>query len=432
MQERRLTIRDSGLEAVGIIGLGYVGLPLAVAAAESGYVVVGYDASASRVEELQQSVSGVEDITNDRLKASLGSGLSVSSDTNSLNDCSMYVICVPTPLKDGVPDLAAVRSASSVVGSSMTKGDMVILESTTYPGTTEEVLAPLLARESGLDVALDFDLAFSPERIDPGNPTYTLENTPKIVGGINSKSTERAARFYGVFVEQVHTVGSPAEAEMAKLLENTFRHVNIALVNEMAIFSRELGINLHSVIDAAATKPFGFMPFRPGPGVGGHCIPIDPSYLSWRVRRLGYNFRFVELAEEINARMPSYTVTRATDVLNDANLSVRGSRILIVGVAYKPGISDVRETPARRIMDLLVQRGAIVSWLDPHVEEFRLSDGTNPPRVASEREASMYELTIIVTNHPSVDWTLLRRSATRLLDCRNQFKEDIGTDLHGL
>jgi UDP-N-acetyl-D-glucosamine dehydrogenase len=281
--------------------------------------------------------------------------------------CTTYVLCVPTPLREGMPDLRAVESAARAVASVLSAGDLVVLDSTTYPGTTEEVVRPLLDVGSGLLAGLDYLLAYSPERIDPGNPTYGIRNTPKVVGGLDEGSTKAAVRFYEQVCDTVVQVDGTREAEMAKLLENTFRHVNIALVNEMAVFCRELGIDLWQVIEAARTKPFGFMPFYPGPGVGGHCIPVDPSYLSWRVRKLGFTFRFVELAQEINAQMPSYVVTRLGDLLNDAGLALSRSRVLCLGAAYKPGVADVRESPAVEVMRQLRRKGATVCYADPHV-----------------------------------------------------------------
>ncbi len=299
---------------VCVVGLGYVGLPLAVALARAGVEVVGYDSSSSRVAALREGRSGIEDVSDDALAA-----VPIAFVSEVPADCTSYVVCVPTPLADGQPDLTAVEAATRAVGAVLSPGDLFVLESTTYPGTTEEVVAPLLREACGHD---DFLLAYSPERIDPGNPTWGITNTPKVVGGTTPAATKAAAALYEQVVDTVVLTKGTREAEMAKLLENTFRHVNIALVNEMAVFCRELGVDLWDAIDAAATKPFGFQRFTPGPGVGGHCIPVDPSYLSWRVKKLGFSFRFVELAQEINARMPAYVVTRLADLLNDAGLAL--------------------------------------------------------------------------------------------------------------
>ena len=328
-------------------------------------------------------------------------------------DCTAYVVCVPTPLADGQPDLTAVEAATRSVGAVLAPGDLFVLESTTYPGTTEEVVAPLLREASGHD---DFLLAYSPERIDPGNPTYGIANTPKVVGGTTPAATKAAAALYEQVVDTVVLTKGTREAEMAKLLENTFRHVNIALVNEMAVFCRELGVDLWDAIDAAATKPFGFMPFTPGPGVGGHCIPVDPSYLSWRVKKLGFSFRFVELAQEINARMPAYVVTRLADLLNDAGLAVSRSRVLCLGVAYKPGVADCRESPALEVMALLEAKGATVVYCDPHVPTWATA-----PRCPSPPSARRGRRRPVLTAHPSFDWD---SSAPRLvLDTRAALPE---------
>ena len=388
-----------------VVGLGYVGLPLAVALREAGVDVVGYDVDPLRVAELRGGRSGIEDVPDSAVY-----GITFTSDPAAAADCSSYVICVPTPLREGMPDLGAVESAARAVATVVSAGDLVVLESTTYPGTTEEVVAPLLGRTDVL-------LAYSPERIDPGNPTYGIRNTPKVVGGVDAASTKAAVAFYEQVCDTVVQVDGTREAEMAKLLENTFRHVNIALVNEMAVFCRELGIDLWQVIEAARTKPFGFMPFYPGPGVGGHCIPVDPSYLSWRVRKLGFTFRFVELAQEINAQMPSYVVTRLGDLLNDAGLALSRSRVLCLGAAYKPDVADVRESPAVEVMRQLQRKGATVSYADPHVpsmvvdlerlEAVDLSDGL--PEV---------DAVVVLTPHAAFDLERVRREAPLVLDTR--------------
>jgi UDP-N-acetyl-D-glucosamine dehydrogenase len=411
----------TGQGSVAVIGLGYVGLPLAVAAARAGYRVVGYDIALQHVDRLTSGQSPIVDVYDLELKEALATGrLRVTADSKKLAKCQVYVICVPTPLIDKAPDLSMVISAVDTVAANLSPGNVVILESTTYPGTTEDLVAPRLAEITDLQAGHDFHLAFSPERIDPGNQHFGITNTPKVVGGIGAAATQAAVEFYSKFVEEVHVVASPREAEMAKLLENTFRHVNIALVNEMAIFCQELGVDLWQAINAAATKPFGFMAFKPGPGVGGHCIPIDPSYLSWRVRRLGYSFRFVELACEINDRMPDYVAARASELLNRQRKAVNGSRILILGVAYKREVGDIRETPAAALMRRFLAKGAEVSWHDPHVERFEsLPAAARRIRDLSEEILAYFDLVLIHTDHTSYDWVWIAEHAALLLDTRN-------------
>jgi nucleotide sugar dehydrogenase len=406
---------------VAILGLGYVGLPLALAASEAGHQVIGFDVNERRVNALTEGISGIEDVDDLELKLATASGrLRFTAAPAELADRDTFVICVPTPLTDKVPDLSMVKAAVHTVGTHLSAGDLLILESTTYPGTTEELVVPMIREVSGLQAGSDYHLAFSPERIDPGNPTFGLRNTPKVVGGLGETATRVAALFYGSFVERVHTVSSPREAEMAKLLENTYRHVNIALMNEMAVFCTELGINLWEAIEAASTKPFGFMKFRPGPGVGGHCIPIDPSYLSWRVRKLGYSFRFVELAGEINDRMPDYIATRVSDLLNQHRKPVNGARILILGVAYKQDVADVRESPAFALTRKLGARGAQVTWHDPHVDRFEV-EGVSLPRIAqlTEGELASADLVVVHTNHSYYDWPAVVAGARLVFDTRN-------------
>src|SRR6185295_12245503 len=373
-----------------VIGLGYVGLPLAVQAARAGFRVTGFDTSAEIAAGLNAGRSHVDDVPAAEVVQARARGFRATSDEAEIGPQDVIVICVPTPLSvaDG-PDLGAVRAAAEAAGRLLRPGTLVSLESTTYPGTTDEVVRPLLEKTSGLTAGIDFSLVFSPERIDPGNPKYGLVNTPKIVGGVTPSCADAAAAFYGQICEQVVRAASAREAEMAKLLENTYRHVNIALVNEMAIFCDELGIDLWEAIGAASTKPFGFAPFTPGPGVGGHCIPVDPSYLSWRVRRLGYPFRFVELAAEINDRMPHYVASRIADLLNDVHKSVDGSRILVLGLAYKRDLGDLRESPAPVLIRRLESRGALVRWHDPHVRGYRIADSA---AVAVEGALSAEEL----------------------------------------
>ncbi|MGY1752148.1 nucleotide sugar dehydrogenase [Blastococcus sp. SYSU D01042] len=351
-----------------VVGLGYVGLPLVVEMAKRGHRVFGLDRDEAVVTRLSAGCSHVDDIDDDVLQGILGS-FTPTTDAACIAEADTVVVCVPTPLSgDGAPDLAAVRSVGRMLGERLTSGTLVVLESTTYPGTTEELFQPLL-EASGLRVGEDLHLAFSPERVDPGNKTFGIRNTPKVVGGATRECTRRAVNFYASFIDTVVPAKGTREAEMAKLLENTYRHINIALVNEMARFSHELGIDLWNVIECAKTKPFGFQAFYPGPGVGGHCIPIDPNYLSHTVRaRLGYPFRFVELAEEVNASMPTYVARRIQDRLNDEGKAMRGSRVLLLGITYKADIADERESPAVPLAAKLRAMGADVRFHDPHVE----------------------------------------------------------------
>lgn len=356
---------------VVVVGQGYVGLPVAMAACEVGWDVVGFDLDRPKVEMLSAGVSPVEDITAPVLTAALASGrYRATSDSTHMAGFDIAVVTVPTPLAEGMPDLSYIESAAESLAVHLSPGSLVVLESTTYPGTTTQLFGPILERISGLSAGEDFRLGYSPERIDPGNPRYGLKNTPKVVAGIDGASAAAVTDFYGSFVERVVTVGSTEVAEMTKLLENTFRHVNIALVNELAMFAHDLGIDVWEAIDAASTKPFGYMRFVPGPGVGGHCLPIDPTYLGWQVRRqLGTPFRFVELANDVNEHMPDYVVKRVVAALNDRELSVRGRRLVIAGMTYKPNTSDARESPARVIADKLVGLGASLLVCDPHLED---------------------------------------------------------------
>jgi nucleotide sugar dehydrogenase len=356
-----------------VIGLGYVGMPLSQEACRSGLLVTGLDVSRVVLDGLGAGRSHVDDLTDDDVAAMQSAGFTVTDDPSCIASSDAVVICVPTPLSDdGTPDLGAVAGAATSIGENLRAGTLVVLESTTYPGTTGDFLRPILEEASGLIAGEDFSLAYSPERIDPGNPTYGFRNTPKIVGGLTPACTEVASAFYGRLVDTVVQTVGLREAELAKLLENTYRHVNIALMNEMAVFCHELGIDRWASIEAAKTKPFGFQAFYPGPGVGGHCIPIDPNYLSWVVRSLGYRFRFVELAQEVSERMPAYVAKRVQDALNAQRKAVNGSAIVLVGVAYKPNISDQRETPARPLAQLLLAMGADVRYVDPHVARFEV------------------------------------------------------------
>ncbi|MEU8250078.1 nucleotide sugar dehydrogenase [Nonomuraea sp. NPDC048916] len=408
---------------LAVIGLGYVGMPLAKEAVAAGLRVVGVDVDPRKVDALNAGQSYIDDLTDADLDHMLASGFRATLDESVLAASNTIVICVPTPLdEDHRPDLSAVEGATSTVARNLTKGTLVVLESTTWPGTTDEVARPLL-ESSGLVAGVDFHLAFSPERIDPGNPKFGLRNTPKVVGGYTTTCRNRASAFYGQFIEQVVTVSGTREAEMAKLLENTYRHVNIALVNEMAIFCDELGIDLWESIEAAATKPFGFQKFLPGPGVGGHCIPVDPSYLSYTVRKLGYPFRFVELAQEINERMPSYVVARVQRLLNRQKKPVNGARVVMLGVTYKPDIADERETPALPVARALLELGAELSFADPHVKEWSV-DGTPVPREEDLAEAVVgADVTLLLQQHAAFDLDMVEAKARLVLDTRGVLTE---------
>jgi UDP-N-acetyl-D-glucosamine dehydrogenase len=402
-----------------VIGLGYVGLPLAIAAVRSGFRVTGLDTSEKIVAGLMAGRSHVDDVSDAEIAEMLSRGFTATADEAALEPQDVIVICVPTPLSeaDG-PDLSAVRAATAAAARLVKAGTLVSLESTTYPGTTEEVVGPLLEKGSGLSAGIDFALAFSPERIDPGNPVYGFANTPKIVGGLTASCTGAAEAFYSRICDQVVRAKSAREAEMAKLLENTYRHVNIALVNEMLIFSRELDVDLWDSIRCAATKPFGFQPFYPGPGVGGHCIPIDPNYLSYKVRTLGYPFRFVELAQEINSRMPGYVTDRAAELLNRHAQAVNGAKVLLLGVTYKRDIADQRESPARPLARKLLARGAQLSYHDPHVPAWTI-DGQPIPRAEDLQTAlAGADLVILLQAHHAYDPAQLAQAARLLLDTR--------------
>ena len=402
-----------------VIGLGYVGLPLAVQAARAGFRVTGYDTRDEIASGLMAGRSHVDDVTDAEVAAMVAQGFRAVTDETRLGPSDVIVICVPTPLSvaDG-PDLSAVRAATATAGALLRPGTLVSLESTTYPGTTEEVVRPVLEKASGLSAGLGFSLAFSPERIDPGNPEYGFANTPKIVGGVTPACADAAAAFYGRICDQVVRAKSAREAEMAKLLENTYRHVNIALVNEMAIFCRELDVDLWDAIRCAATKPFGFQPFYPGPGVGGHCIPIDPNYLSYKVRTLGYPFRFVELAQEINGRMPGYVTERAAELLNRNAQPLNGARVLLLGVTYKRDIADQRESPARPIARKLRARGAAVAYHDPYVPDWQV-DGQAVSR-ADDLDAAVAaaDLVILLQAHQAYDLARIAGAARLMLDTR--------------
>jgi len=402
-----------------VVGQGYVGLPLALRAVEAGYDVVGFDLDVDRIKRLADGDSYIEDITDERLRAALDSGRFLPSiDAADMVGFDVAVIDVPAPLEEGNPNLRYVEEAAATLGVHLRPGATVILESTSYPGTTEELVVPILESVSGLVGGRDFHAGYSPERIDPGNPTFQLENTPKVVSGIDAQSLAIVDEFYGRLVERTVPVSGTREAELTKLLENTFRHVNIALVNELAMFASDLDIDVWEAIDAASTKPFGYMRFTPGPGVGGHCLPIDPSYLSWKVRRsLGQPFRFVELANDVNEHMPDYVVRRLMLGFNRMGRSINGSRVLILGLAYKRNTGDAREAPGTVIARSLAALGAEVRVADPHLEGDTLAF---PLVEATAAELAGADAVLLVTDHDAFDYELVQQHARYVLDTRNR------------
>jgi len=406
--------------SIAVIGMGYVGLPLAVAFAKRGFRVIGIDTSKEKVALLNEGKSYVPDVPSSIIEGlRRNRKLEATEDFAVLRDVDGIMICVPTPLsKTRDPDLNYIVSAVKEIRKYLRKGQLVSLESTTYPGTTEELVKPLL-EESGLQEGEDFFLAFSPERIDPGNRVYTFENTPKVVGGVTSRSTEIISFLYSQVLEKVVPVSSARVAEMAKLLENTFRSVNIALANEMSIMCNILGVDVWEVIEAAGTKPFGFMKFYPGPGIGGHCIPIDPLYLSWKLKTLNYNARFIQLASEINTNMPRYVVERVADVLNDEARSVKGSKILILGISYKKDVADTRESPAFDIIELLESKGAEVFYHDPLVSEAYINGKQRKSVELTDEMLKNIDCAVITTDHSQVDYRRILRLAPLVLDTKN-------------
>jgi UDP-N-acetyl-D-glucosamine dehydrogenase len=420
-----LTLNDieNKKATIGVIGLGYVGLPLAVEFAEAGFSVVGIDVDASKVASLAKGRSYIQDVPDRSVRAITKSGhFTATTDFSVLRRVDAVSICVPTPLrKTKDPDISYIAAATAQVAKYLPKGQLVVLESTTYPGTTNEVMLSELAKK-GKRVGKDFFLAFSPERVDPGNPTFQTRNTPKIIGGVTPQCTKLAVALYRHAVDTVIPVSSTQAAEMVKLLENTFRAINIGLANEAALMCRTLGIDVWEVIDAASTKPFGFMPFYPGPGLGGHCIPIDPLYLSWKLKAFNYNARFIELASEINTKMPEHVVELVADALNRVKKSVNGAKLLVAGVSYKRNVDDVRESPALDIIRLLESKGATVAYTDPHVPKLDAGNGrvmksVNPDRVAG------YDAVVIVTDHHAFDYKDMVKQAKLVVDTRNATKD---------
>lgn len=406
-----------------VMGQGYVGLPVALRAVEVGFTTLGFDVDAVRVAALREGRSFVGDVDDATLTRSLSAGYSASDDPAALAGFDLAVISVPTPLHEGQPDLSAIESAGALLAAHLRPGCCVVLESTTYPGTTTELLGGILERGSGLRVGHDFHLGYSPERIDPGNQRFTLVNTPKVVSGVDADSLAVVDAFFSLLVERTVPVANCAEAETVKLLENTFRHVNIALVNELAMFAHELDIDIWNVIDAASTKPFGFMRFTPGPGVGGHCLPVDPSYLSWRVRQhLGQSFRFVELANDVNDHMPDHVVARLVAMLNDRSRSMKGATVLLLGLAYKAGTSDWRESPTVPLAERLTEWGAHVQLCDPHVvpESTRRLGLPLVPFDAAHLTAA--DLVVLLVEHPEFDPTFIAEHATLVFDAKGALR----------
>jgi UDP-N-acetyl-D-glucosamine dehydrogenase len=405
---------------IGIVGLGYVGLPLAMEFARAGFRVLGFDVSKAAVDGLNAGRSHVQDVPSAELAAFVKSGkFSATADLTRLNEPDVVSICVPTPLsKTKDPDVSYVLAATNSVKQTLRRGQLIVLESTTYPGTTRELMLPAL-ESVGLKVGEDFFLAFSPERVDPGNPTWNTHNTPKVVGGITEACRRVSMAVYQPAIERLVPMSSCEAAELVKILENTFRSVNIGLVNEMAIVCDKLGVDVWEVIEAAATKPFGFMKFTPGPGVGGHCIPLDPHYLAWKMRTLNYRTRFIELAGEINAAMPEYWVARAVDLLNDQGKAARGSKVLVIGVAYKKDIGDIRESPALDVIRLLERRGAVVTYHDPHVPTFKEDDIELKSVPLTPETLRAVDCAIIVTDHAAIDYAAVAQHARVVVDTRN-------------
>jgi UDP-N-acetyl-D-glucosamine dehydrogenase len=406
-----------------VVGQGYVGLSIATRASELGFRVVGYDTEPKRVQALRDGRSFVDDVPSDQIRMALDADYWPTGDPLDLRAFDVAVITVPTPLRDGIPDLSFIETAAHDIAQCLERGALVTLESTTYPGTTEELLRPSL-ENTGVKVGSDFFLGYSPERIDPGNNAWSFVNTPKVVSGSEARSLRAVEAFYGMLVDKTVPVGSTGEAELVKLLENTFRHVNVALVNELAVFARELGVDIWSAIDAATSKPFGYLRFTPGPGVGGHCLPIDPSYLAWRVeRRVGHRFQFVELANDVNSRMPEYVVSRITSLLNEESKSVRGARILLLGLAYKPGTSDWRESPSMVIARQLHTLGADVRVHDPHVPDSAVLVPALPRVGCDAQELHDADLVVILVDHEDLPYDEICEQASLVFDTKGCMRD---------
>ncbi|WP_254871151.1 nucleotide sugar dehydrogenase [Bacillus sp. Marseille-Q1617] len=409
---------------IGVVGLGYVGLPLAVEKAKAGYNVIGFDVQQKRVDMVNDGINYIGDVVDEELAEIIkDKKLLATTDYSMIQEVDAVAICVPTPLDMyQQPDTSYVESSGKEIAKFMRPGMLIVLESTTYPGTTEEILKPIL-EGTGLKTGEDFFLAYSPERVDPGNKDFNTKNTPKVVGGITPNCTKVAAELYKSVLEgDVHEVSSPAVAEMEKILENTFRHINIALANEMAVLCNRMGIDVWEVIDAAATKPYGFMPFYPGPGLGGHCIPIDPFYLTWKAREYKYHTKLIELAGEINNAMPEYVVSRSMQILNKNQRSLNGAKVLVLGVAYKKDIDDVRESPALDILSEMSKEGADFTVVDPHVKQFRLNGQVIEPVDLTEEALVNADLVLITTDHSSFDYKMIAEKSPVIFDTRNAMK----------
>ena len=427
MKEKLIEMIKNKTAKAGIAGLGYVGLPLAVQHAKAGFETTGFDVSQPKIDKLKQGVNYIADVVDNDLKDLVDSGrLHATTDFSGIADMNFVAICVPSPLdKHEQPDISFIESATKLIGEHLTKDTLVVLESTTYPGTTEEVVKPILEKESGLKCGEDFYLGFSPERIDPGNPVFKVNNTPKVVGGIGEDATDVMEAMYKAVLEsEVHKASSPAVAEMEKILENTYRNINIGLVNEMAILCNRMGINIWEVVDAAKSKPYGFQAFYPGPGLGGHCIPLDPAYLSWKAKEYLFHTSMIESSTMINDKMPEYCVDRVAKLLNKHKKAMNGSKCLVLGVAYKPDIDDFRESPAIKVIEILEKNGAEVDWYDSYIPKFREGDRefVGIDKIDPEIIAS-YDCVVITTAHANIDYDMVQQNAKLIFDSRNATKD---------
>lgn len=432
LAEELMNKLETKTATIGVVGLGYVGLPLAVEKAKAGYNVIGFDVQQARANMVNEGVNYIGDVVDEELSDIVSKGrLKAVTDYSFIHQTDAVAICVPTPLDNyQQPDTSYVVSSAKAIAQNMKKGMLIVLESTTYPGTTEELLKPIL-EESGLKCGEDFFLAYSPERVDPGNKDFNTKNTPKVVGGMTEACTEVAAALYENVLEgKVHKVSHPSVAEMEKILENTFRNINIGLANEMAILCNKMGIDVWEVIDAAATKPYGFMPFYPGPGLGGHCIPIDPWYLTWKAREYNYHTRLIEIAGEINNSMPEFVVQRCTEILNEQKKSLKGAGILVLGVAYKPNISDCRQSPSIDIIRQLKSLGAELTVCDPHVEEYKIGSQIYSTETLTEEAVETADLVLILTNHDGLPYDSIMSKGQAILDTRNSYKDKEKTGDH--
>lgn len=427
MKERLLEKIAKRDITVGVVGLGYVGLPLAVEKAKAGFKTIGFDVQEEKVKMVNEGHNYIGDVVNEDLKELVERGMmKATSDFSFVKDVDFIAICVPTPLdKHQEPDISYVKSSTEAISKHLSNDTMVVLESTTYPGTTEELLLPILEEGSGLKCGEDFYLGFSPERVDPGNVIYKTKNTPKVVGAVGKDATEVISAMYREVLEgEIYEVSSPAIAEMEKILENTYRNINIGLVNELAILCNKMGISLWEVIDAAKTKPYGFQAFYPGPGLGGHCIPLDPYYLTWKAREFGFHTSMIENSMIINDKMPEYTVDRAASVLNEHKKALNGSKVLVLGVAYKNNIDDYRESPALNVIDILKERGAVTDFYDPWIPKYKRNGEWHEG--ISEINADIikgYDLILVATAHDAYDYEMIRKNAVAIFDTRNAFKD---------